>query len=272
MSRQCFLDTELGAHTVGDSLRLNEAETRHATVKRLEVGEEIDVVDGAGTRYTCSVDSAGAALDLRVVAVTHEESPRIRTRLVQALAKGDRDLQAVETCVEIGVHAITPWQADRSIVRWKADRATKAHAKWRSQVAAAVKQSRRSVSPHVDDLVTTKQLAVQATSVTNAGGLVLVLHEDATTPISAAVGQWLRTHSGGQGGSTEADTGPGPSEVLLSEVLLIVGPEGGIAPSEVSALQAAGAVPVLVGQHVLRASTAGAVGLVLIRSLLGDYD
>ncbi|MGO1319357.1 MAG: 16S rRNA (uracil(1498)-N(3))-methyltransferase [Galactobacter sp.] len=267
MSRQCFLDPSLNSHEVGDTLLLNEAEARHAAVKRLESGEEIDVVDGAGTRYTCTVVSSGAPLDLRVDAVAHEDLPSVRTRLVQALAKGDRDLQAVETCVEIGVHAITPWQADRSIVRWKADRAAKAHAKWRSQVVAAVKQSRRAFSPKVDDLVTTKQLTAHADSVTKAGGLVLVLHEDATTSISTAVGQWLGGLDPRATVGEAADSGHVPPEVVL-----IVGPEGGIAASEVSALQAAGAVPVLVGHHVLRASTAGAVGLVLIRSLLGDYD
>jgi 16S rRNA (uracil1498-N3)-methyltransferase len=258
MSRQCFLDSDVPALEPGNVLDLDAAERRHADVKRLGVGERVDVVDGAGTRYVCSVVVAAPELELRVDSVRHHEAPRVRTRLVQALAKGDRDLQAVETCVEIGVDAITPWQADRSIVRWKGERAAKAHTKWQAQVSAAVKQSRRAFAPPVAELVTTRTLADVCARVAADGGLPLVLHEEATTPLTRCVRDWLETEQ--------------PAAAPAPEVVLIVGPEGGISPEELDALQRVGARAVLVGEHVMRASTAGAAALVLTRAALGVYD
>jgi 16S rRNA (uracil1498-N3)-methyltransferase len=256
MSRQSFLDPGLLPTDVGQRLNLSQQEQRHATVKRIEAGEEVDVVDGVGTRYTCVVERDGQELIFTVVDVRHEPAPSIRTRLIQALAKGDRDLQAVETCVEIGIDAITPWQADRSIVRWKGDRAAKAQAKWVSQVDAAVKQSRRTHRPEVADVVSTAGLVPAVEEIVATGGLVLVLHESATCGLVDAVDRWLPSAEG-------ADN---------AQVAIVVGPEGGISDEEIAKLSTAGAHPVLVGTNVLRASTAGGVGLVLLRQALGYYD
>jgi 16S rRNA (uracil1498-N3)-methyltransferase len=256
MSRQSFLDPSLQRADVGQHLALSQAERRHASVKRVESGEEVDVVDGVGTRYTCTVELSGQELAFRVGSIHDEPAPEIRTRLVQALAKGDRDLQAVETCVEIGVDAVTPWQAERSIVRWKGERAAKAHAKWQAQVDAAVKQSRRAHRPLVAELADTAALTTLIERVSAEGGLALVLHESAGSTLGAAVDRWLQ------------DPRPTPG----AEVLLVVGPEGGISEREISRLSAAGAQPVLVGSNVLRASSAGGVGLVLLRQALGYYD
>lgn len=257
MSRQSFLDPAAASDAaIGSELVLGEAESHHARVKRIAVGEGIDVVDGAGTRCVCivtAVDDHGVRA--RVESIETASGGAARTLLVQALSKGDRDLQAVETCVEIGVGGVIPWQADRSIVRWKGERAAKAHAKWESQVVAAVKQSRRENVPALEALHTSNQLAERLGAITAAGGLALILHEAAGTALPAAVTEWL--------GTVPASSAP--------EIALVVGPEGGISPQELARFEAVGAVPVLVGRHVLRASTAGAVGLVLTRSLLGEY-
>lgn len=254
MSHQSFLDPSASRAAVGEVIELPEQEEHHARVKRLAEGEPVDVVDGQGLRLLCHVVSEAQRLRLRVVGVSVEQPDPVPVRLTQALAKGDRDLQAVETCVEVGVAAVTPWQAERSIVRWKGDRALKGLRKWESQVLSAVKQSRRSRLPPVLDLVDSRALATRTAGAVADGALVLVLHEEAERPLTAAVGAWV-------------DSGAGPAGIEL-----IVGPEGGIAPAEVDSLVAAGATPVSVGTSVLRSSTAGAVGLVLSRAALGLYD
>ena len=260
MSRQSFLDPAalLGA-AQGDVIRLSDAEARHALVKRIAVGEQIDVVDGAGTRCVGELVSAGPdGVEVRVLELvkTEASASSVSTVLVQALAKQDRDLQAVETCVEIGIDAVIPWQAERSIVRWREERAAKAHAKWVNQVVAAVKQSRRVSLPPVEELHTSAALGKRIAAVTQAGGLVLVLHESAGQGLPDAVDAWLTSRQ----------------QDAPAEVLLLVGPEGGISPAEIERFQAAGALAVLVGSNVLRASTAGAVGLVLLRQALGAYS
>ncbi|RKW71159.1 16S rRNA (uracil(1498)-N(3))-methyltransferase [Galactobacter caseinivorans] len=258
MSRQSFLDpAAVAGATAGSTLRLSESEARHARVKRIQPGEGVDVVDGAGSRWVCTVLTAGAeGVSLRVDSVQQESRSAVSTVLVQALAKGDRDLQAVETCVEIGIDAVIPWQADRSIVRWREERAAKAHAKWENQVVAAVKQSRRDSLPPVEELHSSSQLERRLAGVVQGGGLALVLHESATRPLTAATLDWVQSKGG----------------LPTGEIALVVGPEGGISAQELERFETAGAKVVHVGTHVLRASTAGAVALVLVRSAVGAYS
>lgn len=235
----------------GQVFVLEGTEARHAvTVKRLTPGEPVDIVDGAGTRMSGRVLAATPArLEVECASVAVEERPSTRLVLVQALAKGDRDELAIETGTELGIDAVIPWQSERSIVRWKGDRAAKAHAKWQSVVAAAAKQARRAWVPEVRPAVDTAALA----GLVEAAGLAVILHEDAVRPLRAVLEA-----------SLVAGTEP-------REVLLIVGPEGGISPREVTRLCGKGAVTALLGHHVLRSSTAGPAAVVLASDILGRW-
>ncbi len=237
---------------------LEGPEARHAVaVKRLSPGEAVDIVDGAGTRMSGRVASASpTALEVECTSVRVEERPHIRLVLVQALAKGDRDELAIETATELGIDAVIPWQSERSIVRWKGDRAAKAHAKWQSVVSAAAKQARRAWVPEVRAAVDTAGLAAAVA----ASDLAVVLHEDAVRPLRSVLEAWQV-----KAGAVTRDTGQS------AEILLIVGPEGGISPREVTKLCDKGAVTALLGHHVLRSSTAGPAAVVLASDVLGRW-
>lgn len=238
----------------GGRFVLQGPEARHAvTVRRLAPGERVDIADGAGTRLTGTVVSASPAeLTVECSGLVVEDRPATRLVLVQALAKGDRDELAVETVTELGIDAVVPWQSERSIVRWKGERAAKAHAKWQSVVTAAAKQARRAWIPEVRAAVETPGLVAAVA----AADLAVILHEDAVRPLRAVLESW-------QG----AGAGSGAREILL-----IVGPEGGISPREVAKLCSAGAVTALLGHHVLRSSTAGPAAVVLASDVLGRWD
>lgn len=210
-------------------------EGRHAvTVKRMAVGEEILLADGEGLLAHCVVAStAKSELTALVQTVEREERPAVTFTLVQALAKGDRDLQALEAATELGVDRVVPWKAERSIVQWKGERAAKAHRKWVAQAEAATKQSRQATPPVVDELAA-KQTVVR---LVEKSALTLVLHEDAEVGLSDV---------------TLPDAG---------DVVLVVGPEGGITPGELDAFAAAGATSVRMGRTVLRSSSAGPAAL-----------
>lgn len=254
MSAPVFLAEAAAAHPLsgypaGSVYVLDGAEGRHAgVVQRRGPGERIDVVDGAGVRLRTVVESvAGAEVHLRVEQVDVEPAPAVAVTLVQALAKGDRDELAIEAATEVGVDAIIPWQAERSVVVWRGDRAARSRARWVSTVRAATKQARRCRIPDVEVSLTTKQLAARTRSVVAAGGTVVVLHEDATYPLAGV---------------------PLPA---AGEVLVIVGPEGGISEGEVGLLAEAGAVTARLGPHVLRTSTAGPVAIALLSERMGRW-
>ena len=117
---------------------LDGPEGRHAaTVRRTRVGEHLLLTDGAGLRVEGEVVAVGAGtLDLRVVSVASDPEPSPRFVLVQALAKNDRDDQAIEAATECGVDEVVPWQASRSVVQWRGERGEKARRKWDAVLVA----------------------------------------------------------------------------------------------------------------------------------------
>lgn len=221
----------------GPDATLTGPEGHHAaTVRRLRAGEAVRLSDGRGGIADCTVTAAGpAGLTLAVAGITRLDPPRLRFVLVQALAKGDRGELAVELATELGVDEIVPWAAARSVTRWEGARGAKALERWRATAREAAKQSRRAWVPTVTDPVTTKQLAPR-------GGFVL--HEAAERTLTAA---------------------PLPEQ---GEIVIVVGPEGGVTDEELATLAA---TPVRLGDEVLRTSTAGAAALAVLSARTGRW-
>lgn len=235
---------ELKGLTAGQTVTLAGPEGRHAvSVRRLRAGEPVVLADGAGTgAYGTVADVRGKdELDVAVEQVRTEPEPAPRITVVQALPKGDRGELAVETMTETGVDAIVPWAASRCVTQWKGERGAKSLAKWRATAREAGKQARRLRFPAVGELLTTRQLTA---GLLPSAAFAAVLHEDAEQPLATA------------------------ELPARGDIVLIVGPEGGVAPDELDAFAAAGARPYRLGPTVLRTSTAGvaATALLLARS------
>lgn len=246
-----FADADrLRAAGVGDVVELDGAEGHHAaTVRRLAVGEILDLSDGAG--LLCSADVTAVhrhGLHARLLDRRQVERPRPRVSVVQALAKGDRDERAVETMTEVGVDVIVPWQASRCIVRWDQARAEKGLARWRSTAREAAKQSRRPWLVDVPPLESTSAIVARLRLALDNGGIAVVLHEGSDRSLAQ-----LATPS-------------------VGDVLLVVGPEGGIADDEVAAFEAVGAVKCRLGSTILRTSTAGAVAAAVVMASSGRWS
>ena len=224
---------------------LGGPEGRHAaTVRRLRVGEPLVLTDGAGSWASAAVVAAGRAeLTLDVGPGHRVEPPPVRVILVQALPKGERGELAVELATEAGVDEIVPWAAARCVARWRTpEQVGKGVARWRSTARAAAKQARRPFVPVVRDLATTPEVAARARAATS-----LALHESSITPLAAA------------------------DLPAAGDVVLIVGPEGGLTEEELTVFGSAGATVVRLGPQVLRTSTAGTVALGALGVLTGRW-
>lgn len=240
MTRPLFLtDAAEPLPGVGHTVRLGGAEGRHAAVvRRIRAGEQIMVGDGAGSAIAGEVVAADRdGVDVRVDEVCAPRAAGPRIVVAQALAKGDRSDLSVEMLTEVGATEIIAWQAQRSIVKWVGERAKKSLSKWQSTAREATKQSRRFTIPAVTGPVS----SAQVTERIRAAALALVLHEDADADLGT-----VRLPDGG-------------------EVVVVVGPEGGISSDEVARFVAAGAVCVRISDAVLRTSTAGAVAVGALR-------
>jgi 16S rRNA (uracil1498-N3)-methyltransferase len=230
------------ADLAGEHFTLRGREGKHAsTVRRLAPGERVDVTDGSGAVAECVVAAARPG-ELELTVLTRRTVARSapQVTVLQAIPKGDRGELAVELLTEVGADIIVPWAAERSVAVWRGDRAARSEARWRSAAEEAAKQSRRAWFPEI-----TEQADLAAATGHVAGASqAIVLDPDAAEPLSAIALP------------TEGD------------IVLVVGPEGGISPAEADAFLRAGAKPARLGPTVLRASTAGVVaaGIVLCQT------
>ncbi|ADB31490.1 protein of unknown function DUF558 [Kribbella flavida DSM 17836] len=231
MGLPVFHLADLGAGSAtgaGDELTLDGPEGRHAAVvRRIGMGERLRLTDGRGSFAEGAVVAASkSGVTVAVDRRAEVPPPAPRLVVVQALPKGERAELAVEMLTEIGADLIVPWNADRSQFRANPERVEKTLTKWRAWAFEASKQSRRSWFCEVAPVASTVEVA----ALVAGAGLAAVLHEEAKAPLA------------------------GLDVPATGDLVVVVGPEGGITPAELDSL---GAEPVLLGDTVLRTSTAG---------------
>lgn len=237
----------IGSDTkIGSAFVLGGPEAKHAlSVKRMTVGEAIAVSDGSGLRIRGKVSKVQKdSLEISVESLDTLAEPSTKLVLVQALAKGDRDELAIQACTELGIFEVIPWQSDRSISIWKAEKKQKGQARWQSIVTEAAKQSLRAFVPRVKEVVESAELI----PVLRAFDQVVVLDPEASTSL------------------TELNPRVG------STVAIVVGPEGGISEQELAAFAKAGFSNLHLGSGVLRTSTAGMAAVSYLQAKLGEWS
>ena len=229
----------------GDVIVLTGPEGRHAaTVRRITVGQRVDVTDGGGAIAECVVTQArSGVLELAVRSRRSEPRPDPAVVVVQALPKGDRGQLAVELMTEAGVDVVVPWAAQRCVTQWQGERGKRALERWRMTALQAAKQARRARFPDVTDPAATSDVVAMVESASCA---VLL---DPSGPAALS-------------------TLPLPPS---GDLLVIVGPEGGVSPAEAAALAGAGALAAHLGPTVLRTSTAGVVAASVLLSRCGRW-
>ena len=256
-----YLNEQLSDAVVGGAASIVGTEARHAvTVGRTRVGEQLAIGNGAGLIATGAVvvaDATELVIEVETVELTPPASPAIW--LAQALAKGDRDELAIQAATELGADGVIPWAASRSVSRWEGAKIGKGHERWSAIVREASKQSVRAWLPEVGALVGTKQLAALAST-----AQVIVLDPLASDSLSQFAPTFARTDIPDSLAST-------PEAERVRDVVLVVGPEGGIAPHELELLYTAGATGARLGDTILRTSTAGPAAIAVLNAKLGRW-
>jgi 16S rRNA (uracil1498-N3)-methyltransferase len=213
-------------------------------VGRLSVGENTAATDGRGSLAKAVVSGVtGAEVTLQVSSVDLHQKPSPEIWLAQALAKGDRDEQAIQACTELGVDRVIPFAAGRSISSWRGDKVEKGVLRWTKIVTEATKQSLRAWVPFVTEPHTIAELCTKAGECE-----IVVLDPLATAPLSVF-----------------RPSGETP-------ILVVVGPEGGLSPEELNEFENAGATRYRLGDTVLRTSSAGPAALAVLNVTLGRWD
>ena len=223
---------------VGASYSFNSEDANHAIkVLRIEVGEIFRVSDGNGGWANVQVNEVTKrSLETTVLEVGRQEPLEIKFTVVQALPKSDRAKEAVELLTEAGADVIVPWLANRSISR------TEVISKFATTAREASKQSRRLFIPQLHETV--KERGV-IELIKNAD-LALVFHESAQVKLSEII----------------------TPQTKAKNVVIVIGPEGGITEEELATFAAAGAHVAGLGRPILRSAHAGLAALSAVNSLL----
>ncbi len=212
----------------------NEDATHAVRVLRMKAGDTFMLSDGNGSWSQVKAFAVKKrSLEVEVVASGFQENLPTTITVVQALPKSDRAKEAIELLTEAGVDRIVPWQSSRSI--------GKASDKFSVTAREASKQSRRLRIPEVTDIATTEQIC----EAIKLSDLAVVFHESSTTKLSDAI-----------------------SSHNVAHLLIIIGPEGGITPTELDLFTEAGAKVALMGRPILRSAHAGIAAVAAISALL----
>lgn len=228
----------------GDCFELPDALTHHAVrVLRLSAGARIVLFDGLGGEVDAVLEGQGKRWSARLLERrgVERESP-LQIVLVQALASADKMDWVVQKAVELGVSAVIPLRATRSVLKLSGERADKRVAHWREVAVSACEQSGRNRVPQVADIVELRDYLAQ----TRSGSQRLILD-----PV---------------GGQRLADLGRPEAACHL-----LIGPEGGWSDEELAACRSAGCSGVTLGPRVLRTETAGLAALAALQTLWGDF-
>lgn len=251
MPPRFFIDSALTAET---DMPLPEAVVRHVQVLRLNPGDDITLFDGRGGSHAATLVEIGKRNAMARIG-SHDpfeaETP-LRVTLAQGLAGGDKMDWLIEKSVELGVAAIQPLQAARSVVRLSAERAQKRQAHWQALVEAACEQCGRNRLPEVAPVANLESWLGQQASPATAGCARLLVSPRASQSLVAF--------------ATERR-----SALLDSGVTLLIGPEGGLAPDEEAAALRAGFTGVSLGPRILRTETAGLACLATLNAVLGGF-
>lgn len=239
-----YLVAELADTAAGELVTVGGDEARHAVkVARLQVGEQIELLNGHGMRAVCeTVAVSPSTFEVRVLEVVREPEPTPRIHLVQALAKGGRDEMAVQAAVELGVSSVTPWQAHRSVSQWRGEKIARQRDRWTSISREAAKQSLSAWLPAVEDFAASVPQLMQRLSAAQ----VIVLDPRAETRLSEV-------------------------DCVADDIVLVVGPEGGIESREFDEFTQLGAQRIRLGAEVLRTSTAGPAAIAVLQCKLGRW-
>jgi 16S rRNA (uracil1498-N3)-methyltransferase len=230
--------------TNADRIEVSGEEAHHALkVLRIAKGEEIHLSDGKGSWVRAKVSDLGKrTFEVTVLERGASTTSKPKLTVLQGIPKSDRVKEAIEMMTEAGVDEIVAWNAERSISRWQ----DKSQEKWESGALAAAKQARRFFIPKISSV---EKLPDYIASVSGSFALI-VLHEGASVPLSKIVT---------------------PSMADLDEIILVIGPEGGITPHELEVLEQGGARTAKMGEIVFRSAHAGGAALSAISALTGKW-
>ncbi|MDK2822670.1 MAG: rRNA (uracil1498-N3)-methyltransferase [Clostridia bacterium] len=232
----------------GEKVYITGSEAHHLVeVLRLKEGDQVIIIDGTGLEYEVRINTITEGIvkgDIKGVTSSTRDTS-VKVTLVQGIPKGDKMELIIQKCTELGVTKIIPILTERTVVKLDNDKKKKRQERWQKIAQEASKQCKRATVPEVTEIIKWEQYLNSI----DDGEEIIVLWEDELT---RGLKSYLQVKK------------------KLGSLSLVIGPEGGFSPSEITQLRNKGAKTVSLGPRILRAETAGLAALTMVLYELGD--
>lgn len=240
--RRIFHEGPLAA---GDRVTLASAAAEHlCRVLRARAGDRVLLFDGTGGEFHAEI-LAGTDTSTVLRVLERNTSPTTESpldiTLLQGVSRGERMDFVLQKATELGVTTIVPVITERCVVRLDGRQAEKRHTHWRAITAAACEQCGRTILPVLAPVTTLATLLTRAST----GTTRVMLSPDGERPLSEVARN--ATH-----------------------IEILIGPEGGLAPTEQQRARSAGFIGTSLGPRVLRTETAALVAVAVVQLVAGD--
>ncbi len=235
----------------GDVITISGQDANHITKSlRMKVGESLTVCGGQGVDFICEIAEMSAdSVQLRVVdKVATDSEPSVKITLYQGCPKGDKLELIIEKSIELGVNEIIPVLMQRSVSRPDAKSAAKKHDRYQKLALSAAKQCGRGIIPDVGEMMTFRQMTAKLAE----HQAVIFFYECGGESLSSVIGKITSQQ--------------------LTDIAIVIGPEGGFDPAEADALKESGAMTATLGKRILRTETAPLAAISAIMFATGNMD
>lgn len=235
----------------GDFITISGDEANHIIKSlRMKVGENVTVCGGQGIDFICEIaEISDGCVQLKVTdKVPTDSEPSVKITLYQGYPKGDKLELIIEKSIELGVTEIVPVLMRRSVSRPDAKSAAKKHERHQKQALSAAKQCGRGIIPQVSEMINFNQMVTRLAK----HQAVIFFYECGGESLSSVIGK-IATDN-------------------LSDIAIVIGPEGGFDLSEAEALKNSGAVTATLGKRILRTETAPIAAIAAIMYATGNMD
>ena len=234
----------------GNEMIITGVDAKHISkVLRMTLGDELQIVSDDGVTAQGKISFIDAACvkvgSLKIIGESNE--PKVKITLAQGLAKGEKMDFIIQKAVELGVTSIVPVAREHSVVQLYGAKAIKKVERWQKISESAAKQSKRNIIPLVQPVMSVEEMLAK----NNCSTKIIAYECENQISLKSVLKEAIEQNK-------------------IENLLLIIGPEGGISEDELDLARAAGAKPVSLGRRILRAETAGLVAMSAIFYETGD--
>ena len=220
------------------------------TVLRMKEGDPLLIFNGTDWEYEAVIRRQTAeGMELEITGRQRLPAAEIHVTLCQAVPKAEKMDGIIRHATELGAERIVPFLAERSVPRWRPEQLPRKRERWQKIAVEASRQCGRSDIPEVGEIVTFERMLRDVPE----SGLRLIPWEEETT---MGIREVLRD----------------PNRAGMTEVVLVIGPEGGFSAEEIDQARRAGFLPVSLGKRVLRVETASLAVIAILKYEQGGRE